>query len=117
MPMNKSDIINEINKLTAELPLVKKVAEISEHEGLEIAFNELTEKCCARVKSRNYKESKDSIKSLEIVNNFQKYLEEQTKRAERIEVRIAELRIELTRCQLSLFDENNERKINTGIKT
>ena len=115
MPMNKSDIINEINKLTAELPLIKKVAEISEHEGLEIAFNELTEKCCARVKSRNYKESKDSIKSLEIVNNFQKYLEEQTKRAERIEVRIAELRIELTRCQLSLFDENNERKINTGI--
>ena len=57
MPMNKSDIINEINKLTAELPLVKKVAEISEHEGLEIAFNELTEKCCARVKSRNYKDS------------------------------------------------------------
>lgn len=115
MAMNKSDIINEINKLTAELPLVKKVAEISEHEGLEIAYNELTEKCCARVKAKSYKESKDSIKSLEIINNFQNYLNEQSERARRIEYRIEELKIELTKCQLSLFDDN-EKKINTGIQ-
>ena len=116
MPMNKSDIVNEINKLTAELPLVKKVAEISEHEGLEIAYNELTEKCCARVKVKSYKESKDAIKALEVINNFQTYLNEQKNRAERIECRIAELRIELTKCQLSLFQEENIQKIATGIQ-
>jgi len=116
MAMNKSDIVNEINKLTAELPLVKKVAEISEHEGLEIAYNELTEKCCARVKAKSYKESKDAIKALEVINNFQTYLNEQKNRAERIECRIAELRIELTKCQLSLFQEENIQKIATGIQ-
>lgn len=52
MSMNKADVVNEINKLTAELPLVKKIAEISEHEGLELAYNELTEKCCARIKTK-----------------------------------------------------------------
>lgn len=116
MAMNKSDIVNEINKLTAELPLVKKVAEISEHEGLEIAYNELTEKCCARVKAKSYKESKDAIKALEVINNFQTYLNEQKNRAERIEYRIAELRIELTKCQLSLFQEENIQKVATGIQ-
>ncbi len=116
MPMNKSDIVNEINKLTAELPLVRKIAEISEHEGLELAYNELTEKCCARIKTKNYKESKDSIKSLEVINNFQNYLNEQKSRAERIECRIAELRIELTKCQLSLFQEENTQKCATGIQ-
>lgn len=116
MPLTKQDIVNEINKLTAELPLVKKIAEISEHEGLELAYNELTEKCCARVKAKNYKESKDSIKSLEIINNFQSYLNDQKNRAERIECRIAELRIELTRCQLSLFQEENLQKCATGIQ-
>lgn len=116
MSMNKADVVNEINKLTAELPLVKKIAEISEHEGLELAYNELTEKCCARIKTKNYKESKDSIKYLEIINNFQNYLNEQKNRAERIEYRIAELRIELTRCQLSLFQEENIQKCATGIK-
>ena len=116
MAMNKSDIVNEINKLTAELPLVKKVAEISEHEGLEIAYNELTEKCCARVKAKSYKESKDAIKALEVINNFQTYLNEQKNLAERIEYRIAELRIELTKCQLSLFQEENIQKVATGIQ-
>ena len=116
MTMNKSDIVNEINKLTAELPLVKKVAEISEHEGLEIAYNELTEKCCARVKAKSYKESKDAIKALEVINNFQNYLNEQKNRADRIEYRIAELRIELTKCQLSLFQEENVQKCATGIQ-
>ena len=116
MVMNKSDIVNEINKLTAELPLVKKVAEISEHEGLEIAYNELTEKCCARVKAKSYKESKDAIKALEGINHFQTYLNEQKNLAERIEYRIAELRIELTKCQLSLFQEENIQKVATGIQ-
>ena len=113
--MNKCDIINEINKLTAELPLVKKVAEISEHEGLEIAFNELTDKCCSSIKTKSFKKGKDYIKELEVINNFKHYLEQQVERINRIEARIAELRIELTRCQLSLFEENNEGKINTGI--
>ena len=114
MTMNKSDIVNEINKLTAELPLVKKVAEISEHEGLEIAYNELTERCCAQVKAKSYKDSKDAIKALEVINNFQNYLNGQKNRADRIEYRIAELRIELTRCQLSLFEEENTKKCATG---
>lgn len=115
MPMNKCDIINEINKLTAELPLVKKVAEISEHEGLEIAFNELTEKCCSSIKVKNFKTGKDYIKELEIINSFKRYLEGQNERIKRIETRIAELKIDLTKYQLSLFEEKNQGKIDTGI--
>lgn len=113
--MNKSDIINEINKLMAELPLIKKVAEISEHEGLEIAFNELTEKCCSSIKVKAFKTGKDYIKELEIINSFKRYLEGQNERIKQIEARIAELRINLTKCQLSIFEENNEGKINTGV--
>ncbi len=113
--MERADIISKINRLTSELPLVKKIAEISEHEGLEIAFNELTDNCCCAIKSKNYKSSKAITKSLEAVNNFKKYIDEQAERANRIEAKIAELRIELTRCQLSLFAEKNEQKIATGI--
>lgn len=114
MAMNKSDIINQINKLKGELPLVLKVAEIAQHEGLKIAIDELTESCCSYIKSKCYKESKESIRSLEIVNHFKKYLEGQEQRAKRIEARIAELNIELTRYQLNFFEDNKPQKINTG---
>lgn len=114
MPMNKCDIINEINKLTAELPLVKKVAEISEHEGLEIAFNELTEKCCSSIKVKNFKTGKDYIKELEIINSFKRYLEGQNERIKRIETRIAELKIDLTKYQLSLFEKKIRGKLIQG---
>ena len=114
--MNKIDIINQINKLTSELPLVKKIAEISDHEGLELAYNNLMEECCALIKAKEYKESKKVTKSLEVINSFQNYLAEQKARADRIEYTIAQLRIELTRCQLSLFEENNTAKIATGFE-
>lgn len=114
MTMNKQDIINEINRLTAELPSRKKIASIAEHEGLEIAFSELTENCCNLVKTENYKDSKKAITSLEVVKKFKDYLKEQENRIENIENRIAQLRIELTRCQLSLFEDNKFQKIATG---
>ena len=113
MAMNKQDIINEINQLSAELPKRKKIASIAEHEGIELAFNELTEDCCHLVKTENYKESKTAIKSLETVKKFKDYLKEQEARIENIEYRIAQLRIELTRCQLNLF---NDSKIATQIE-
>jgi len=115
MTMTKADIINEINRLTAELPSRKKIASIAEHEGLEIAFEELTDVCVQLVKTENYKDSKKAIKNLEVVKNFRDYLKDQKDRIENIENRIAQLRIELTRCQLSLFDEDTQ-KIATGIQ-
>lgn len=114
--MNRAEIIDEINRLSSEIPRIQKVAEIAEHEGINIALDELTESCCDSVKMQDYKSSKDSIKTLEIINNFRKYLESQKERARRIECKIAELRIDLTRCQLSLFEEENKQKIDTGIK-
>ena len=114
MAMTKTEIINQINSLTGQLPSILKVAEIAQHEGLKIAIDELTDYCCSCIKLKCYKESKDYIKSLEAVNNFKKYVEEQEQRAKRIETKIAELKIELTRCQLSLFEDNKPQKINTG---
>jgi len=105
--MNKQDIVNEINRLQAELPLRVKIAEIAEHEGLELAVNELTENCCASVKSKSYKNSVDKIKDLKAIASFQDYLQSQQDRIEAIETRIAQLKIELTRCQLSLFEEES----------
>ena len=116
MALNKAEIINEINRLQAELPLVQKIAEISEHEGLKLALDRLTEECCACVKSKCYKTSKDTIKTLEVINNFKEYLERQAEYARRIETRLAEYRIDLTKCQLSLFEEENAAKINTGFE-
>lgn len=113
MVMKKQDIISEINRLSAELPTRQKIASIAEHEGLDIAFNELTDNCCALIKAESYKTSKSAIKNLETVKNFRDYLREQKKTAENIEYRIAELRIELTRCQLDLFKDS---KLATGIK-
>ena len=113
MTMNKADIINEINRLTAELPSRKKIASIAEHEGLEIAFSELTEDCCNLVKTENYKDSRKAITSLEVVKRFKDY-GEQENRIDNIENRIAQLRVELTRCQLSLFEEDEIKKIATG---
>lgn len=115
MAMTKIDIINEINKLTAELPSRKKIASIAEHEGLEIAFDELTDVCVQLVKTENYKDSKNAIKNLEVIKSFKDYLKGQKERIENIENRIAQLRIELTRCQLNLFEENTQ-KIATGIQ-
>jgi len=105
--MNKQDIINEINRLYGELPLRQKIAEIAEHEGLELAVGELTENCCASVKSKSYKNSVDKIKDLKAIASFQDYLQSQQDRIEAIETRIAQLKIELTRCQLSLFEEES----------
>ena len=116
MALNKAEIINEINRLQAELPLVQKIAEIAEHEGLKLALDRLTEECCACVKSKCYKTSKDTIKTLEVINNFKEYLERQAEYARRIEIRLAEYRIDLTKCQLSLFEEENAAKINTGFE-
>jgi len=115
MTMTKCDIINEINRLTAELPTRKKIASMAEHEGLELAFAELTDICCQLVKAESYKDSKKAITSLEVVKKFRDYLKEQENRIDSIENRIAQLRIELTRCQLSLFDEDTQ-KIATGIQ-
>ena len=114
MADNKADIINELNRLMAELPLVQKIAELAEHEGLKIAFDELTEECCACIKAKTYKQSKDTIRTLEVINNFKEYLKMQVERAKRIEAQIAERRIDLTKCQLSLFEDENNAKINTG---
>lgn len=114
--MNKDDIVNEINKLTAELPLRKKIAEILDHEGLELAINELEENGCSAIKAKAHKEAKDSIKDLEVLDKFTAFLENQKNRVERIDCRIAELRNELTRCQLSLFSEENAKKIATGTR-
>ena len=113
MAMNKQDIINEINRLSAELPTRKKIASIAEHEGLDLAFNELTEDCCQLVKATNYKASKTSIKQLEVVKSFKDYLKAQKDRIDNIENQIAQLRIELTRIQLNLFTDS---KIATGIQ-
>ena len=114
MAMKKKEIIEQINSLKSQLPSILKVAEIAKQEGLKIAIDELTENCCSYIKSKCYKESKDSIKALEVVNNFKKYLEGQEQRAKRIEARIAELNIELTKCQLDLFEDSKPQKINTG---
>lgn len=116
MAMSKADILNEISRLNAELPIVKKIAEISDHEGLEIAFNELTENCCNCVKSKAFKESRSSLKELETVNSFKEFLERKKERVIQIENKIAELKIELTRYQLNFFDEKNTQKIPTDIK-
>lgn len=116
MAMSKADILNEISRLNAELPIVKKIAEISDHEGLEIAFNELTENCCNCVKSKAFKASKSALKELETVNNFKEFLERKKERVIQIENKIAELKIELTRYQLNFFDEQNVQKIPTDIK-
>ena len=115
MAMMKIDIINEINKLTAELPSRKKIASIAEHEGLEIAFDELTDVCVQLVKTENYKDSKNAIKNLEVIKSFKDYLKGQKERIENIENRIAALRIELTRCQLNMFEDDTQ-KIATGIQ-
>ena len=114
MAMKKKEIIEQINSLKSQLPSILKVVEIAKQEGLKIAIDELTENCCSYIKSTCYKESKDSIKALEVVNNFKKYLEGQEQRAKRIEARIAELNIELTKCQLDLFEDSKPQKINTG---
>ena len=115
MTRTKAEILNQIASYENELPPIEKIAEIAEHEGLEIAFNELTENCCSCIKLRNFKTSKEELKALEIVNNFKNYLESQKDRIENIKNKIAELRIELTKCQLSLFDEQNVQKCPTNI--
>lgn len=113
--MNKQDIINEINRLTGELPLREKIAEIAEHEGLELAVNELTENCCASVKSKSYKNSISQIKDLKIISAFQDYLQSQKDRIDAINNRIAQLRFDLTNEQLNLFAQNLSDKRTTGI--
>lgn len=113
--MNKQDIINEINRLTGELPLRQKIAEIAEHEGLELAVNELTENCCASVKSKSYKNSIQQIKDLKTISAFQDYLQSQKDRIDAIHNRIAQLKFDLTNEQLTLFAEALQNKRATGI--
>ena len=113
--MNKQDIINEINRLTGELPLREKIAEIAEHEGLALAVDELTENCCASVKSKSYKNSISQIKDLKIISAFQDYLQSQKDRIEAINNRIAQLRFDLTNEQLNLFAQNLSDKRTTGV--
>ena len=113
MTMTKQEILNEINRLNSELPKRLTIASVAEHEGLEIAFEELTDFCCSQIKAANYKGSKTAIKNLETVKNFKDYLSEQKRVADNIEYKIAELRIELTRCQLDLFKDS---KLATGFK-
>ncbi len=113
--MNKQDIINEINRLTGELPLRQKIAEIAEHEGLELAVNELTENCCASVKSKSYKNSISQIKDLKIISAFQDYLQSQKDRIDAINNRIAQLKFDLANEQLTLFAETFSDKRATGI--
>lgn len=115
MAQTKAEILNQIAIFENELPSLLKIAEISEHEGLEIAFNELTEKCCSYIKLRNFKTGKDELKALEVVNNFKRYLDATKERIEQIKDKIAQLKIELTKCQLSLFDEQNVQKCPTNI--
>jgi hypothetical protein len=115
MTKTKPEILNQITSLENELPPIEKIAEIAEHEGLEIAFNELTDNCCSSIKCRNFKTGKDELKELEVVNNFKKFLERQKDRIENIKDKIAQLRIELTKCQLTLFDEQNVQKCPTNI--
>lgn len=96
----KIDIINEIEKNDAEIERLSKIASIGEHEGLELAMEEQTNNCVQCVKSKNYKESKDRIKSLEVLHNFQGYLNDQKERIESLKARRAECQEELTKVQL-----------------
>lgn len=97
MTRSKEELINELAKFGSELSMREKIASISEHEGLKIAFDEMTSKCIDSVKCKKYKMSKDQIKGLEILNNFIVYLEQQKEKISTLKALITECKEELSR--------------------
>lgn len=64
MTRSKEELINELAKLGNELSMREKIASISEHEGLRMAFDEITSKCIDSVKCKNTKCQKTRLRGL-----------------------------------------------------
>ncbi|MCX4275871.1 MAG: hypothetical protein OSJ27_08875 [Candidatus Gastranaerophilales bacterium] len=101
---SETDIVNEIEALEAELPRRKKIASLLEHEGFKLAVEELTGDCVQNVKAKKYKSGKTQIKSLECIEDFEKYLLTQNERADSIEAKLDKCKFELAYNQLNLLD-------------
>ena len=94
---SETDIVNEIEALEAELPRRK-------HEVYKLAVEELTGDCVQNVKAKKYKSRKTQIKSLECIEDFEKYLLTQNERADSIEAKLDKCKFELAYNQLNLLD-------------
>lgn len=110
---SETDIVNEIEALEAELPRRKKIASLLEHEGFKLAVEELTGDCVQNVKAKKYKSGKTQIKSLECIEDFEKYLLAQNERADSIETRLDKCKFELAYNQLNFKLDNPEKPDNT----